>query len=350
MKRLISLDILRGLTIFCMIVVNTPGPGGAAGMLTHCTWNGCSVADLVFPFFIFIVGASIFFAMRKSEYRLDWRVALTIIKRSALIFLVGYLLNVVFSGKDLADVRIMAALQRIAIVYLLAAFSVLLLKKTSYIAVLTAFLLGGYWALVHFTGAYELNADNPIAAFDAALLGGNRMYSIAGVVFDPEGLVGTIPALGSALIGYMVAILISKKGFLQTFFVGALLFGAGLVWALWFPLNKPLWSSSFVLYTCGLASMLWATLHYICDVKGYVSWGYFFKVFGVNAIACYVISEAFAMLNWSMERPVSGWLFDNVYGGFFAGWVSSLTWAMIVVAATWLVAWPLARKKIYIKL
>lgn len=350
MKRLISLDILRGLTILGMIIVNTPGPGGAASMFIHCDWDGCKVADLVFPFFIFIVGASVFFAMRKSEYRLDWGVALRILKRSALIFLVGYGLNILFSGNPIGEVRIMSALQRIAIVYCAASFAVLWLKKSSYIAALTGVLLVGYWAIVHFTGSYDLVAGNAIATFDASVIGENRMYRIAGVMFDPEGLVGNITALSSVFIGYLVARFISSRTWGQSLVLGATMTAVGLVWSVWFPLNKPLWSSSFVLYSCGIATMLWSVMHYICDVKGYVRWGYFFKVFGVNAIACYVLSEVLAWINWSLPFPISGWLFDNVYGDVFAGWLASLSWAMIVVMLTWIVAFVLDRKRIYIKL
>lgn len=350
MKRVLSLDILRGLTICGMILVNCPGPGGTLSMLRHKTWDGCVVADLVFPFFIFIVGASIFFAMKKSDYRLDWGVAARIVKRSILIFAVGYVLNALWFTTPIENIRIMAALQRIAIVYLLAAFAVLWLRTPARIAGLTAVLLLGYWALVHFTGSYALTDTNAIAGMDASILGAGRMYHIAGVMFDPEGIVGTMPALCNAFIGYLVAGLISKRGSRPVCFWGVVMVAVGLGWSVWFPVNKPLWSSSFVLWTCGLATMLWALFYYMVDVRGWSRWGGFFKVFGVNAITCYVASQLLSTLNWTFDFSLSGWLFDNVYGDVFAGWLSSLVWSLLILGLTWGLAWILDRKKIYIKL
>lgn len=348
-KRNISLDVLRGITILGMILVNNPGPGGAPAWLQHYTWDGCGFADLVFPFFLFIVGASIFFAFSKSNFELNGAVALKIVKRSLLIFGVGYLLGALWFTTPIENIRIMSALQRIAIVYLLASFLVLWVKKPKIIAWISAVLLLLYWALVHFTDSYSLE-NNAIAQMDASILGAHRMYHIAGLMFDPEGIVATISSLCNALIGFVVASIMARKGWRSVMYWGLVMVAVAMLWSVEFPLNKPLWSSSFVLVTCGYTALLWSVLNYVIDVRGAQKWSVGFRVFGTNAIFAYVLSQLICSLNYSFDFSLSGWLFDNVYGSFLPGWLASLTWSAVVVGATWGITYLLYRRKIFIKL
>lgn len=349
MKRNLSLDILRGVTVFGMILVNNPGPGDALSFLSHATWDGFSGADFVFPFFLFIIGASLYFAMRKSNFELNSAVAVKILKRTFWLFAIGYILNALWFATPIEDIRIMGVLQRIALVYCLAAFAVLWLKRSAPIATLSVLLLLGYWALVHFTGSYELT-PNALGDFDASILGSTRIYQIGGYPFDPEGLVGTIPALCNALLGFVVARAMGEKGGSRVFVLGAAMFGFGVVWSYFFALNKPLWSSSFVLFTSGMCAMVWSTLNYIIDIKGYQRWAMPFRVFGTNAIFAYVLSQVLASLNWSFDFSLSGWLFDTVYGDLFAPWLSSLVWSFVVIGVSWIATYALYRKKIFLKL
>lgn len=349
MKRNLALDILRGITIFGMILVNNPGPGESAAALQHCSWDGCSMADLVFPFFLFIVGASIYFAFARTNFEFNSSIALKIIKRSLLIFGVGYLLGALWFTTPIGDIRIMSALQRIAIVYLIASMMVLTIKRPAVIACITGALLLVYWAIVHFTDSYSLQ-NNWIAKVDASILGESRIYSISGAPFDPEGIVATISSLCNALIGFVVASILVKNGWKSILALGVAMVGVAFLWDIVFPFNKPLWSSSFVLLTCGYATLLWGALTYLVDERGVSRWGTFFRVFGTNAIFAYVLSQLLASINYSFGFSLSGWLFDNVYGEVLAGWLASLTWSLIILGLTWGVTYLLYRRKIFLKL
>ncbi len=285
--------------------------------------------------------------MRKINFELNAAVSVKIIKRSLLLFVVGYILNALWFTTPIENIRISGVLQRIALVYCFSAFLVLWLKRTTPILILCITLLLGYWALVHFTDSYNLT-PNAIGNFDAALFGESRIWKTGGEMFDPEGLVGTISAICNSLLGFVTARVMAQKGWKQVFVIGAAMLGLGVVWNVGFPINKALWSSSFVLFTCGMASMTWAILNWIIDVKGYQSWSTFFKVFGTNAIFAYVLSQILSSINWNVGA--SKWLYANVYGELFPGWLSSLVWSLIVIGLSWIVTYALYRKKIFLKL
>lgn len=361
MKRLISLDVLRGLTIVLMILVNNPGSyQGAWSELLHSPWDGATLADFVFPFFLFIVGASIYLVFSRSGFELNASLAWKIIKRSLLIFGIGYILGALWFTKPIADIRIMSALQRIAIVYCVASFLVLWLKKPNKIAVLTLILLLGYWALQHFTGSY-LPTDNGIARLDAAILGESRMYRIMGQTIDPEGLVGSVSALCNALFGFLFARIITyndKSGLYKVLIYGALLVVVGLIWSIILPLNKAMWSSSFVVVTSGACAMLWGLFHYVIDLKGKVLWSSFFRVFGTNAIFSYVLSRLldslFSLVSLSVADggrvDIASFIYENLLSVHIPCWIASMAWGVLVVGITWALTYPLYRRKIYIKL
>ena len=207
-KRFVSLDVLRGITVVGMILVNTQGVGDKFLFLSHCQWNGYRIADLVYPFFLFIVGAAIYFVFNKTNYELNSHVVKKILKRGGLIFLIGFLLNIFPFNGDPAYWRILGVMQRIAIVYVAASFLILWLKSLKRIGILTAAILLGYWALLAIPG-YTLQ-DNIVLSVDRFLFGEKHLYTGYGIYFDPEGFVSSIPAIANALLGFLTSALLLK--------------------------------------------------------------------------------------------------------------------------------------------
>lgn len=359
-RRFASLDVLRGLTIVGMILVNTQGVGKTFGFLRHSSWNGCTVADFVYPFFLFIVGAAIYFAFRKTDYELNSKVALKILKRGALIFLIGFLINIFPFTGDPENWRIPGVLQRIAIVYVVATFLVLGLKSTKMIAGITVAILLGYWALIALTGSAIEN--NVIRTVDCFLFGESHLYFMRGVRFDPEGMVSSIPAIANALFGYLTSVFLVKeqssgKTPYRMAFAGIAMILIAMVWNQVLPFNKPLWSSSFVLYTCGWAVLIWFFMFWIIDVKGIKGWTSFFLVFGTNALFTYILSELLLMLNYLCPFTIDGqtylvhtWLDQYVFSVLTDTPLRPALWGIAMVIVCWAITYPLYKKHIYIKL
>ncbi len=359
-KRFVSLDVLRGLTVIGMMLVNTQGVGDRFAFLCHCEWDGCRLADLVYPFFLFIVGAAIYFVFRKTGFELNGRVVKKILKRGALIFLIGFLLNIFPFTGDPAYWRIPGVMQRIALVYVAASFLALWLKQLKRIAVLTAVILLGYWALLAIPG-YSLE-DSVVLSVDRFVFGEQHLFTGYGIYFDPEGLVSSIPAIANALLGFTAAALLlqdNKKSSLpwRTSAMGAGLVAAGLLWNLAFPFNKPLWTSSFVLYTCGWATLVWVAAFMLIDVKGWKRWTGFFQVFGTNALFTYILSELLLILNYMFPFTAGGedfyvntWLDKYLFSVLTDTPVRALLWGVLMVLVCWLVTYPLYKRKIFIKL
>lgn len=359
-KRFVSLDVLRGLTVVGMIMVNTQGVGDKFLFLRHCSWDGCRIADWVYPFFLFIVGAAIYFVFQKTNYELNGQVVKKILKRGALIFLIGFLLNIFPFNGDPAHWRIMGVMQRIALVYVAASFLVLWLKSLQRIAALTAVILLGYWALLAIPG-YTLE-DNVVLTVDRFLFGEKHLYTGYGIYFDPEGVVSSIPAICNALLGFLTSALLladHKKYGLpwRTGLGGVALIGLGLLWNLVFPFNKPLWTSSFVLYTCGWAVVLWVLAFWAIDLKGWKNWTGFFLVFGTNALFSYILSELLLILNYMYPFTVGGetyfvntWLDKYLFSVLTDTPVRAALWGVTMVLVCWMVTYPLYKRKIFIKL
>ena len=359
-KRFVSLDVLRGLTVVGMIMVNTQGEGERFDFLNHCAWDGCRVADLVYPFFLFIVGAAIYFVFRKTNYELNGQVVKKVLKRGALIFLIGFLLNIFPFTGDPATWRILGVMQRIAIVYVAASFLTLWLRSLKRIALLTAVILVGYWALLAIPG-YTLE-DNLVLTVDRLLFGEQHLFTGYGIYFDPEGLLSSIPAVANALLGFMTSALLladhRKNGLpWRTAAVGAGLIALGLLWNVVFPFNKPLWTSSFVVYTCGWAIVLWVAAFVMIDLKGWTGWTGFFRVFGTNALFTYILSELLVILNWMFPFSIGGepyvvstWLDKYLFSAMTTTPLRAALWGVLMVAVCWLATYPLYRRKIFIKL
>lgn len=295
--RLLSLDFFRGVTVAAMILVNNPGDWGHIyAPLEHAAWHGWTPTDLIFPFFLFIVGVSITFAIGGKKK--DNGAIGKILKRSLTLFLLGLFLNF-FPKFDLSTVRLMGVLQRIALVYL--ACSLVFLKTTPRQQVyLLAILLVGYWILmtvipVPGVGYANLEPESNLAAwFDRVILTPAHVYKPA-KVWDPEGLLSTLPAIGTGIIGMLVGRWIrtnrpetEKVAWLFT--AGCLLLLAGVIWDSFFPINKALWTSSYVLLAGGLAMLGLALCYWLIDVQKYRKGVMPFVAFGVNAITVFFLS------------------------------------------------------------
>jgi predicted acyltransferase len=363
--RLVSLDIFRGLTIAFMIIVNTPGSWQYVyAPLRHAKWHGCTPTDLVFPFFLFIVGVSMWFSLKKYGHELNGSSFLRVARRTASIFALGLFLNIFpYFVRDYSTLRIMGVLQRIALAYGLGALICMSINR-DYLWIVTAVLLLLYWAALAFFGGtdpYSLEG-NAVLKIDRLVLGTKHLYTGFGIPFEPEGLLSTFPSICTVIIGYYTGELVGKKSdggknVLKTLIIGAALLGLGLLWNKMFPINKALWTSSYVLYTAGIAMMVLAIIYWLADVIKIQKWGLFFIIFGTNALFSYFLAgiwtrlmllirlhndgNAISLYTWFYERicvPVAG----NING--------SLMFAVINMLFIWSIALILYKKKVLIRL
>ncbi len=355
-ERLLSLDIFRGLTVALMILVNNQYIGDAYPQLRHVSWDGLTLTDLVFPFFIFIVGASFRMVYQRSTD--DKALVKKLIIRGAKIFGVGLFLNLYSSGFEFEGLRIMGVLQRIALAYVLGGLIVIALKKQWLIAVTAYSLLVLYACMT--LGLGDLTAEGSFARMvDLAIIGEANMYNI-GIAFDPEGLFGTISATASMLLGYIAAILMTtpSQGVWHRLSTTAICgIGSATVIGLnlhsIIPINKMLWSSSFVLVTAGLAMVCWAVLYIFSDI---LKWKKIFQpamVFGTNTIFAYalhiLIAPALYKVNVYNDMSIAQ-TFDWALDGVLPQEMITLLWGVLFVVIVYLMVYPLYRKKIYIKL
>lgn len=359
--RLMSLDVFRGMTIAFMIIVNTPGTWSHVfAPLRHAKWHGCTPTDLVFPSFLFIAGVAVYYSLKKYNFEFSGPSLFRILRRVALIFAAGLFLNIFpHFDRDYSTLRIVGVLQRIALAYGLGAIIVLLVKR-NYIWIVTAIILLGYWALLYFLGGsdpYSLEG-NLASRVDAAILGANHLYKGFGIPFDPEGLVSTIPAVGTVLLGFMAGNLIGSfgtswktVGYLAA--IGAALVAAGVVWGEYFPINKPLWTSSYVLYAGGIGMILLSLLFVIIDIWGLQGWTGFFNTFGTNPMFTYLLAGIWTktMLAAKIgEVTLYNWIFTHLCSPLFADQkIASLMFALMQVCIIWAFGYILYRKKIILR-
>lgn len=362
-KRLISLDVLRGITIAAMILVNDPGSWEFVyAPLRHAPWNGCTPTDLVFPFFLFMVGIAITLALgkRMSSSTDKKGLILKILRRSLILFLLGIFLNG-FPYYDFSTIRIPGVLQRIALVYL---FCSLIFINTNWVGQFrwAVGLLVGYWFLMNYVpvpGIGDPNlepATNLGAWLDNLLLGGHLWGSSK--VWDPEGLLSTLPAICTGLSGILVGHLIrsdqtNTRKVVWLFVGGAICIFAGMLWNLSFPINKALWTSSYVLYTTGIAMQCLALCYWFIDVLGYKKWTAPWVVFGSNAISAYVISGILArimgLINVTPDLTLKAWIYEYVFNSWLDPYNASLAFALAFVAFLYLPVWIMNRKGIILK-
>ena len=390
-QRYAALDVLRGMTIAGMILVNNPGSWGSIfPPLKHAPWSGCTPTDLVFPFFLFIVGVALSFSFAKYNEQLNTKSFTKLAKRAALIFITGLALNAfpfyptspdpALTGAQnyiyyLNHLRIFGVLQRIAMAYFIGGLIALWLKTPqkiiiSLLSVITIHTL----ILAIFGNSEPFSLEGTITPqIDIALIGVNHIYQGYGIPFDPEGLLGVIPGSGTVLLGFLIGGVIRKKNnkneaVSQLFTTGMLLLAAGIIFSIYLPINKPMWTGSYVFYAGGWATLMLAFFIYLIDIKGRESWFMPFKALGMNPLFAFVMAGIFAkmlgrVIKWSTvvlnddgtftEKTISAssWFYNHICVSLLGNnEYGSLMFALIYVAIFTTMAMYLYKKKIIIKL
>jgi Uncharacterized conserved protein len=364
-SRLASLDILRGMTVAFMIIVNTPGSWDHVyPVLRHSVWNGCTPTDIVFPFFLFIVGVSMWYSMKNYGHELSGASLWRILRRTVTIFALGLFLAIFpYFKMDYSTLRIMGVLQRIALAYLISSIICLTIKR-DYLWIVIAVILLLYWAVLAFFGGpdpFSLSG-NLVRKVDLAILGSNHMYMGFGIAFDPEGLLSTLPAAATVITGFYIGEITGKGSasgptVLKLILIGAAAIGLGLLWNMVFPINKPLWTSSYVLYTAGIATGTLAIVYLIADVLKFKVWGVIFSVFGTNALFSYFLAGVWTEMLLFIKVPAGaakislyGWFYEKVCVPVAGNLNGSLMFALVQMIIIWCVALILYRKKVMIRL
>ncbi len=362
-----AIDVMRGMTLALMIVVNMSiGEGKSFGPLLHATWHGLTLTDLVFPSFLFIVGTALSYTIDRLSAAGTPEFVRKVLTRTGLIFLCGFLMYwFPFFGTDasghfgllpLAKARIPGVLQRIALGYGCAALALHFLGRrgTLWFAALA---LVAYWALLVACGDYTLTG-NAVLALDRALLGEGHLYGGEGIPFDPEGILSTLPAIVNVIGGYFAGRLVRERGATWET-IGRLLLAAfacvvvGLAWSGVMPINKKLWTSSYVLVTIGIDLATLGTLVWLLDLRKQVAWAPFFEVFGRNTLFIYLLSEiAGTVLNLFHvgRQTLFEWLYDAVFASWAGPKPGSLVYSISFMLCCWIVAWWMDRRRIYIRL
>lgn len=354
-QRFLSLDVMRGLTLALMILVNTPGSWNAVyAPLLHADWHGATPTDYVFPFFLFIVGSALFFSSRSSvqpSIRL-----VKIVRRSALIFLIGVLLNAYPFTGALSELRVFGVLQRIALAYLIAAPVALFFRGWTRGAVMAALLLG-YWAILQLGSDPYGVSGSVVRSVDLWLLGPDHLWQGKGIAFDPEGLLSTLPAVVNVLLGFEVTRILCtleprSKAVRYLSALGVGLVVLGLLWHPFFPINKYLWTSSFVLLTSGVAILVLLLLVALEPLPVTRPLYRACQILGQNPLFIYVLSIVWAKTLYLI--PVAGtsayhWGFLQL-NRVLSDKNASLVFALVSVAVMWAVAWYLHRKRIVISI
>ncbi|MBU2871449.1 heparan-alpha-glucosaminide N-acetyltransferase domain-containing protein [Colwellia sp. E2M01] len=358
MARYLALDAFRGITIALMILVNTPGNWSQVyAPLLHAEWNGATPTDLVFPFFLFIIGSAMFFSFKKSNFTATPEQFIKIVKRGFIMFFIGLMLNVIPFTTHIEDWRIMGVLQRIGIAYVVAACLVLILNRAGVFIVSAAILLL-YWGLLLSGGDGALTLEgNIIRQFDIGILGTNHMYAIGGVAFEPEGFLSTIPAVVNMLLGfeltrYLTNIENKKNSVIKLTLIGGLAIGFGLLWGLVLPINKSLWTPSYVIYTTGYACLLLAAFIWLIDIKKQVKLAEPLLVYGTNPLFVYVLSFLIVTVYLNItiaDTNMYAWLYAQ-FTLLFPLKLASFLFAFSHVILFWYVSLKLYQRKIFIKI
>ena len=383
-QRLLSLDVLRGITIAGMILVNDPGSWKYVyAPLRHADWHGITPTDVIFPFFLFIMGISTYISLSKFNFEHRQDTFVKIIKRTSVIFFIGLVLNwlglsfntfhslaseqLTFGERlfrattNFENLRIPGVLQRLAVTYCITAL-VAIFVKHQYIIHVVAGLLIGYFLLLLFGNGFENSEQSIVCIIDRALLGKNHLHP--STITDANGPISTLSTVCNVLIGFLCAkILIGKKEnndrMLHLFIVGAILTFTGLLLSYGCPINKRIWTPTFVLLTCGMAASFLSLLIWLIDVKGYKNknWSVFFESFGVNPLFIYtfagVLSTLLGGIRFSYGEgmiSISGYVFSAILQPVFGNEFGSLVFALLFVGICWIIGNILYKHKIYIKI
>lgn len=401
-KRILALDILRGITIAGMIMVNNPGSWGHIyAPLEHASWFGLTPTDLVFPFFMFMMGISTYISMRKYDFKYSHDSLIKIIKRTIVIFLIGLAIGwfsrlcyglagsdsalplgqrILDAANSFSTMRILGVMQRLAICYCFVSLIAITVKH-KFIPYIIAAIFVVYTVLLLMFNGLEFSLNNIVYVIDHALFGDAHLYkdtvtSLVGSVqsssefsvdiyqrqrlpIDPEGLLSTLPSIGHVLIGFLCGKIImtvkdNNLRVMNFFIVGTILTFAGFLLAYGLPISKKLWTPTFALVTCGLAASLLALLIWIIDVKGYKKWCKFFEAFGINPLFMYVLGGVLGILFGSVKiagLSIKSWIYAETLVPMLGDkTLASLVYALLFIALNWSIGYILYKKKIYIKI
>jgi predicted acyltransferase len=378
-NRYLSLDVMRGLIVTLMIIVNTPGTWEAIYTpFDHTVWHGCTPTDWVFPSFMFMIGVSMRFSFKPFGYQLDSDLTKKILKRGAMIYLIYFsmclfwkICGALIGGKPMDSeffatffikFRILGVLPRLALGYVLGAFFALWAGSFRNICYVIAALLLGYWAVMYAFGDYQM-LTNAAHKIDLMLLGENHLWHGEGVAFDPEGLFSTLPAVATVLFGYLTGQYIQENKdkmqiIKQLIIAGSVAIVVSEVWNLVFPISKKIWTSSFVVHLAGVDWLILAILIWALDLNHKEKSIFFFKVFGMNALMAYVVSELpipiMSYIKVSYEGKITS-LYNYFYKSIFltstggnaplASLLFAVTWMLIC----WVILYWFYRKNWFLK-
>lgn len=391
-KRIMALDIMRGITIAGMILVNNPGNWGECfAPLRHAQWIGLTPTDLVFPFFMFIMGITTFVSLQRYGFKADSAVFRKIITRTVGIIIVGIFIswfahfcyywghsddslgfgeNLLQAANVFPTLRFTGVLHRLAVCYgIVAVLAVTVSHKRFPMIIAGLFII--YFIILELGNGYSYDETNILSIVDRAVISTTHMYNDHGI--DPEGILSTIPSVGHVMIGFCMgrAILSRKnkpqdmqgnsddmyKKTITLLLAGASMLMAGFLLSYACPIGKKPWTPTFSLVTCGFASMLLAILIWIVDIKKIQSWGKFFVTFGVNPLFMYVMSDILAILFGSIiisyngdTTNIIGFIYNSVLSPILGGSGGSCMYAILFVLLNWCIGYPLYKRKIYIKL
>jgi predicted acyltransferase len=356
--RLTSLDVFRGLTMATMILVNMASLGDTYSWLDHAPWHGCTIADLVFPFFLYIIGVAMAFSLAKytsGKAPITKQVHWQIFRRSVILFGLGLILNNLLWNfnltapklfPDLEHLRIMGVLQRIGIAFLLSSIAILVLSERG-LWILAIEILIGYWLIITFIPALD-NADGVFTKFgnfgayvDRLIITPAHLHKGSKYLSDPEGLFGTLPSIVNILFGYLTGAWLKRQSVASKTSVNLLMFGLaalviGLVWNGFFPINKKLWTSSFVMVTTGWGLISLAACYELVDVRKYTKWFKPLEMMGLNAIFIYVASIILIKL-LMVNQIGTGEQAKSIYATLnqqLFGWAGALNSGVLFAIAT----------------
>lgn len=355
-RRIYAIDALRGLTVAAMIVVNNAGGKVSYASLQHSEWNGLTLCDMVFPSFLFLVGVSAFISLSKTDFAFSWPTVAKIARRTLLILLIGWGIHWIehickADFLPIGHLRLTGVLPRIALCYFFVSILAISCKRRV-IPVIIIGLLIVYSAILIFGNGYANDVTNILARFDRAVLGESHIYLKRPI--DPEGLLGTISGIAHTLIGFCFGRMLMRRDeaatdrLLKVMVLGLALLIVGWAVAAGLPINKRVWSPSYVLISCGLVAMALAAISYVSDLKG-VKWPFrAFDVFGVNPLFLYVLSEICSIgLGASGAKPV---IYAAINGIIGDPYLASAVYSVGLCAAMWCAGYPLYKRKIYIKI
>ena len=364
--RLLAIDVMRGLTLALMVVVNMSLGEHSYDQLNHAVWSGLTLTDLVFPTFMFVVGTALALNLPRYEQAGGGAFLARVLRRTALIFLCGYLLYWFpffepdqaghLALRPLAGTRILGVLQRIALGYGCAAL-LLHYGGRRFAAGFAVAALLVYWLLLAHFGDYTLQG-NAVLRLDLFLFGPGHLYQGEGVAFDPEGLLSTLPAIANTLAGYFACDWLQRSGrSTRSVATLALAGGAcvlvGLFWSQWLPINKKLWTGSYVCVAVGIDLYVLDALTQWFDVAGRRGGTYFFEVLGRNTLFIYLLSEVGNGVLWLVQvhgTSLLTWLYERVFRPLAGERFGAFVYALAFLGACWLAGWWLDRRRIYIRL